>query len=66
MTHATGSKLRSSSVNPTRCSRARTSPALEKVAALEHLPAIGFEVVALPMKIRGGSGGPVRIVALLR
>ncbi len=41
-------------------------PVLENVAALEQLPATGFEVVALPMKIRGGSGGPVRIVALLR
>jgi len=40
-------------------------PALENVAALEQLPATGFEVVALPMKIRGGSGGPVRIAALL-
>ena len=40
-------------------------PALENVAALEELPATGFQVVALPMKIRGGSGGPVRIAALL-
>jgi kynurenine formamidase len=40
-------------------------PALENVAALELLPATGFEVVALPMKIRAGSGGPVRIAALL-
>ena len=40
-------------------------PALENVANLELLPARGFEVVALPMKIRGGSGAPVRIAALL-
>jgi len=40
-------------------------PALENVAALEELPATGFAVVALPMKIRGGSGGPVRIAAWL-
>lgn len=40
-------------------------PALENVAHLERLPATGFEVIALPMKIRGGSGGPVRIAALL-
>ena len=40
-------------------------PALENVANLELLPARGFEVVALPMKIRAGSGGPVRIAALL-
>lgn len=41
-------------------------PALENVARLERLPAKGFDVVALPMKIRGGSGGPVRIVAIVR
>ena len=35
----------------------------ENVAALEQLPAIGAYVVALPMKIQGGSGGPLRIVA---
>jgi kynurenine formamidase len=40
-------------------------PALENVASLELLPARGFTVVALPMKIRGGSGGPLRVVALL-
>lgn len=40
-------------------------PAIENVANLERLPVTGFDVVALPMKIRGGSGGPVRIAALL-
>ena len=40
-------------------------PALENVAHLDELPAKGFEVIALPMKIRGGSGGPVRVVALV-
>jgi kynurenine formamidase len=40
-------------------------PAFENVANLERLPAKGFTVVALPMKIRGGSGGPLRIVALV-
>jgi len=40
-------------------------PAFENVANLDRLPAKGFTVVALPMKIRGGSGGPLRIVALL-
>src|SRR5262245_647104 len=38
---------------------------LENVANLEQLPERGFWIVALPMKIGGGSGGPVRIVALL-
>jgi kynurenine formamidase len=38
-------------------------PVFENVASLDSLPATGFEVIALPMKIRGGSGGPLRIVA---
>jgi kynurenine formamidase len=40
-------------------------PAFENVAALDRLPATGAFVVALPMKIKGGSGGPLRIVALV-
>jgi len=40
-------------------------PALENVAHLDALPATGFHVIALPMKIGGGSGGPTRIVAVL-
>ena len=40
-------------------------PALENVADMSRLPAVGLTVVALPMKIKGGSGGPVRIVAIL-
>lgn len=40
-------------------------PGLENVARLEDLPEAGAWVVALPMKIGGGSGGPLRIVALL-
>ncbi len=40
-------------------------PALENVARLEELPPSGFWVVALPISIRGGSGAPARIVALL-
>ena len=38
-------------------------PALENVAHLDQLPASGFTVIALPMKIAGGSGAPLRIVA---
>ena len=41
-------------------------PAFENVANLEQLPLKGFSVIALPMKIKGGSGGPLRIVALLQ
>jgi kynurenine formamidase len=37
----------------------------ENVANLELLPATGSFVVALPMKIEGGSGGPLRIVAFV-
>ncbi|MEE8474037.1 MAG: cyclase family protein [Myxococcota bacterium] len=40
-------------------------PAFENLANLTALPARGFSVVALPMKIRGGSGGPLRIVAIV-
>jgi kynurenine formamidase len=40
-------------------------PAFENVTNLERLPASGAWVVALPMKIKGGSGGPLRIVALV-
>lgn len=38
-------------------------PAFENVANIDKLPAKGATVIALPMKIRGGSGGPLRIVA---
>jgi kynurenine formamidase len=40
-------------------------PAFENVANLDKLPLKGFSVIALPMKIKGGSGGPLRIVAIL-
>src|SRR6266571_8828127 len=40
-------------------------PAFENVAHLSALPATGAFVIALPMKIRGGSGGPLRIVAVI-
>lgn len=40
-------------------------PAFENVANLENLPSKGFQVIALPMKIKGGSGGPLRIVGFI-
>lgn len=40
-------------------------PGLENLANLEQLPASGFTLIALPTKIEGGSGGPVRVVALV-
>ena len=43
----------------------KSVPAMDNVANLDQLPEQGFTVIALPMKIRGGSGGPVRIVAVL-
>lgn len=38
---------------------------LENVANLNKMPATGATVIALPMKLEGGSGGPVRIIAHL-
>jgi kynurenine formamidase len=40
-------------------------PVFENVAELDELPADGFHVVALPMKIAGGSGGPLRAMAVI-
>lgn len=41
------------------------TPALENVASMKDLPATGFRLFALPMKIAGGSGAPCRIVAVI-
>ncbi|MAB78328.1 MAG: cyclase [Planctomycetes bacterium] len=38
---------------------------LENVANVGRLPASGATLIALPMKIAGGTGGPCRVVALL-
>lgn len=38
---------------------------LENVANLEKLPPKGAILLALPIKIKGGTGGPVRIIAIL-
>ena len=38
-------------------------PALENIADMAALPPRGSTIIALPMKIKGGSGGPLRIVA---
>lgn len=40
-------------------------PIFENVASLAELPAEGAWVTALPMKVEGGSGGPLRIIATL-
>jgi len=40
-------------------------PAFENLTNLEQVPAKEFKIIALPMKIKGGSGTPLRIVAVL-
>ena len=41
-------------------------PGLENLNALERLPPTGAFVVALPMKIKGGSGAPLRAIAIAK
>ena len=60
---------------PVRCHRvklrhlllnaAKNVPGLENLTNLDKLPARGALVVALPLKIEGGSGGPLRAIALV-
>lgn len=40
-------------------------PAFENLMNLDKLPETGFRIIALPMKIKDGSGAPLRIIALL-
>jgi kynurenine formamidase len=40
-------------------------PALENVAKMDALPPTGYTLIALPMKIGGGSGAPCRVIAIL-
>jgi kynurenine formamidase len=40
-------------------------PVFENLGDLRDLPAQGFEVIALPMKIARGTGGPLRVIAVL-
>ncbi len=40
-------------------------PGLENLPSLDRLPARGATLVALPMKIKGGSGAPLRAVAFI-
>jgi kynurenine formamidase len=48
-----------------RITAAANVPGLENLTALDQLPPTGATVIALPMKIEGGSGGPVRAIALV-
>lgn len=38
-------------------------PVFENLMNLDQLPTKNFEIIALPMKIKNGSGGPLRIIA---
>ena len=44
---------------------AKDIPAFENLTSLERLPLRGAHVIALPMKIAGGSGAPLRVIAIL-
>lgn len=48
-----------------RILNARNIPAFENLANLDRLPARDATLIALPMKIKGGSGAPLRAVAIL-
>ena len=43
----------------------RNVPVFENLANLQDLPDRGIDVIALPMKIAGGTGGPLRIIAVV-
>jgi kynurenine formamidase len=40
-------------------------PAFENLTALDRLPSTGALVIALPMKVGGGTGAPLRALAVL-
>ena len=44
---------------------AKEIPAFENLTSLERLPKRGAYIVALPMKIGGGSGAPLRAIAMV-
>ena len=48
-----------------RIAAAANVPGLENLTNLDQLPERGAWVIALPMKIGGGSGGPLRAIALV-
>ena len=48
-----------------RIAAAQDVPGLENLTNLDQLPATGAIVVALPAKIEGGSGGPLRAIAMV-
>lgn len=48
-----------------RIAGAHNVPGLENLTNLDQLPPRGAVVIALPMKIEGGSGGPLRAIAMV-
>ena len=48
-----------------RIAAAANVPGLENLTRLDELPPTGALIIALPMKIEGGSGGPLRAIALV-
>jgi kynurenine formamidase len=48
-----------------RIAAERNVPGLENLTNLDQLPPTGASVIALPIKIEGGSGGPARVIALV-
>jgi kynurenine formamidase len=48
-----------------RIAAAENVVGLENLTNLDQLPPTGATVIALPMKIEGGSGGPLRAVAMI-
>lgn len=44
---------------------ASNAPGFENLTNLDRLPPTGATIIALPMKIEGGSGGPLRAIALI-
>jgi kynurenine formamidase len=56
---------RSTDFSVHRIAAARNVPGLENLTNLDQVPPTGATVVALPMKIAGGSGGPLRAVAMV-
>lgn len=48
-----------------RIAGAQGVPGFENLTGLEQLPAVGALLLALPIKIENGSGGPLRAVALV-
>ena len=44
---------------------AQSVPVFENLSDLRNLPHREFDVIALPMKISGGTGGPLRVIAVV-